>query len=36
MKRPNGGVLPHTAAYYGLLVPGVVAADATVAIEGNR
>ena len=31
-----GGVLPRTAADYGLLVPGQVAADATVAVAGNR
>jgi len=31
-----GGVLPSTAADYGLLVPGQVAADATVAVAGNR
>jgi len=32
----NGGLLPATAADYGLLVPGQVAADATVAVLGNR
>ncbi|HEX6509004.1 MAG TPA: IS21 family transposase, partial [Chloroflexota bacterium] len=31
-----GGVLPVTAADYGLLIPGQVAADATVAVAGNR
>jgi len=32
----TGGILPQTAADYGLLVPGQVAADATVAALGNR
>ncbi len=32
----NGGRLPATATDYGLLVPGQVAADATVAALGNR
>ncbi len=32
----NGGRLPTTAADYGLLIPGQVAADATVAALGNR
>ncbi len=32
----TGGILPPTAADYGLLVPGQVAADATVAALGNR
>ncbi len=32
----NGGRLPTTAANYGLLIPGQVAADATVAALGNR
>jgi len=32
----TGGILPSTAADYGLLVPGQVAADATVAALGNR
>jgi len=32
----NGGRLPTTAADYGLLTPGQVAADATVAALGNR
>jgi transposase len=32
----QGGRLPVTAADYGLLVPGQVAADATVAVLGNR
>jgi transposase len=31
-----GGKLPATAADYGLLVPGQVATDATVAVAGNR
>lgn len=32
----HGGVFPPTATDYGLLVPGQVAADATVAVVGNR
>jgi hypothetical protein len=35
-EAAQGGVLPTTAADYGLLVPGQVAADATVAVAGNR
>jgi transposase len=35
-ETKNGGVLPATAADYGLLLPGQVAADATVAARGNR
>ena len=35
-EATNGGVLPATAADYGLLIPGQVAADATVAALGNR
>jgi hypothetical protein len=35
-ERATGGVLPITARDYGLLVPGQVAADATVAVGGNR
>lgn len=32
----KGGALPSTATDYGLLLPGQVAADATVAVAGNR
>jgi transposase len=32
----GGGGVPATAADYGLLVPGQVAADATVSVAGNR
>jgi len=35
-ERRAGGRLPVTAADYGLLLPGQVAADATVAVLGNR
>jgi transposase len=35
-ERAQGDVLPITATDYGLLVPGQVAADATVAVAGNR
>jgi hypothetical protein len=35
-EAAKGSVLPATAADYGLLVPGQVAADATVAVAGNR
>jgi transposase len=35
-ERRAGGLLPSTAADYGLLLPAQVAADATVAVLGNR
>jgi len=35
-EAAKGGVLPSTATDYGLLMPGQVAADATVAVAGNR
>jgi transposase len=35
-EAAKGGILPRTASDYGLLVPGQVAADATVAVAGNR
>jgi transposase len=35
-ERRAGGLLPPTAADYGLLLPAHVAADATVAVLGNR
>lgn len=35
-EAAKGGVLPPTAADYGLLVPGQVSAEALVAVAGNR